>query len=136
MPDHFRAQVDAMGPPGSPAGSDSPLSLVMKKDREHVMRRRHDELMIQVLDLDIKKYSKIRTLGANFGMIFSCRDLQAVAQGSPRTTTPTTWSFAVLAKRVKMERLPCGVTTMKRLAIWLLLLKRIALNRYVYVPKS
>jgi len=36
MPDHFRAQVDAMGPPRSPAGSDSPLSLVIfKKDPHH-----------------------------------------------------------------------------------------------------
>ncbi len=36
MPDHFRPQVDAMGPPRSPAGSDSPLSLVIfKKDHHH-----------------------------------------------------------------------------------------------------
>jgi len=48
MPDHFRAQVDAMGPPGSPTGSDSPLSLVMKKDGDLQRGRRHDELTLQV----------------------------------------------------------------------------------------
>ena len=50
MPDHFRAQVDAMGPPRSPAGSDSPLSLVIfKKDHdEHRMRRHHHEHALMI----------------------------------------------------------------------------------------
>ena len=44
MPDHFRPQVDAMGPPRSPSGSDSPLSLVIfKKDHHlHVRHLRHE----------------------------------------------------------------------------------------------
>ena len=44
MPDYIRAQVDAMGPPRSPAGSDSPLSLVIyKKGHDHHVRQHRHE---------------------------------------------------------------------------------------------
>ena len=41
MPDHFRPQVDAMGPPRSPASSDFPLSLVIFKKDHHDHRHHH-----------------------------------------------------------------------------------------------